>query len=119
MKELLNCPNCGAPIEDTKCPYCGTVFIDFASMDMDKPFYLAIKHYGKVMTCKARIEHAELTTSWDDYGCCLYCDDRVVDTLPLKLNQHLDVRMELVEENGIVRKEYDLERFRNGKSDAE
>ena len=24
---LTNCPNCGAPIEDGKCPYCGTSFI--------------------------------------------------------------------------------------------
>ena len=24
---LTNCPNCGAPIEDGKCPYCGTSFM--------------------------------------------------------------------------------------------
>lgn len=23
-----NCPNCGAPIETVKCPYCGTPFLD-------------------------------------------------------------------------------------------
>ena len=23
---LTNCPNCGAPIEGGKCPYCGTNF---------------------------------------------------------------------------------------------
>ena len=27
-----NCPNCGAPIETEKCPYCGTMFLDFAAM---------------------------------------------------------------------------------------
>ena len=26
MKDLLNCPNCGAPIKGSKCEYCGTVF---------------------------------------------------------------------------------------------
>lgn len=26
MKDLLNCPNCGAPINGSKCEYCGTVF---------------------------------------------------------------------------------------------
>lgn len=24
---LTNCPNCGAPIEDGKCSYCGTKFL--------------------------------------------------------------------------------------------
>ena len=26
MKDLLNCPNCGAPISGSKCEYCGTTF---------------------------------------------------------------------------------------------
>lgn len=26
MKELLNCPNCGAPITGPRCEYCGTTF---------------------------------------------------------------------------------------------
>lgn len=107
MKELLNCPNCGA------------VFIDFASMDMDKPFYLKIKSNGKVMTCRARIEHADLTTSWDNKMCALYADDLVVETLAFPPKHYLDVQMVLVEDNGVIAKEYDLERFRNGKSDAE
>lgn len=28
---MKNCPNCGAPIETAKCPYCGTLFIDFGA----------------------------------------------------------------------------------------
>lgn len=28
-----NCPNCGAPIETEKCPYCGTIFLDFAATE--------------------------------------------------------------------------------------
>lgn len=28
-----NCPNCGAPISSIECPYCGTVFYDFATID--------------------------------------------------------------------------------------
>ena len=24
---LTNCPNCGAPISEGKCPYCGTSFL--------------------------------------------------------------------------------------------
>lgn len=26
VKDLLNCPNCGAPISGSKCEYCGTWF---------------------------------------------------------------------------------------------
>lgn len=26
MINEFNCPNCGAPITSTKCPYCGSVF---------------------------------------------------------------------------------------------
>lgn len=26
MKQLVNCPNCGAPIHDYICDYCGTIF---------------------------------------------------------------------------------------------
>lgn len=118
MKELLNCPNCGAPIEDTKYPYCGSVFIDFASMDMDKPFYLKIKHDEKVMTCKARIDHAELSTSWNNNEFYLCADDRVFNTIMRSSQERrLDVQMVIVEDDGVFVKEYDLERFRYGQPD--
>ena len=26
---VTNCPNCGAPIEGGKCPYCGTKFLKY------------------------------------------------------------------------------------------
>lgn len=118
MKELLNCPNCGAPIEDTKCPYCGSVFIDFASMDTDKPFYLKIKHDGKVMTCKARIDHAELSTSWNNNEFYLCADDRVFNTIMRSSQEHrLDVQMVIIGDDVVFVKEYDLERFRYGQPD--
>lgn len=43
---MTNCPNCGAPIDNyiyVKCPYCGTDYFDFATMDVDKPFWIKIK----------------------------------------------------------------------------
>ena len=39
----MNCPNCGAPIESAKCPYCGTLIIDFANIDIDTPTYLRVR----------------------------------------------------------------------------
>lgn len=31
-----NCPNCGAvyTLEDTKCPYCGTLYLDMGMLDL-------------------------------------------------------------------------------------
>lgn len=26
IRDKFNCPNCGAPISNTECPYCGSVF---------------------------------------------------------------------------------------------
>lgn len=43
MTEKTNCPNCGAPIAESKCPYCGTVFYDMTVLDMENPGILRIK----------------------------------------------------------------------------
>lgn len=55
MKEH-NCPNCAAPIHDVECPYCGTLFIDFASMDIDRPFFIRFKYDGMVAEAKVRMQ---------------------------------------------------------------
>lgn len=39
---MLNCPNCAAPIESDICPYCGSVFLDWASFDMKRPTFVKI-----------------------------------------------------------------------------
>ena len=38
-----NCPNCGAPITTDVCQYCGTVFLDFAAIQANKPSYIKFK----------------------------------------------------------------------------
>ena len=38
----LNCPNCAAPIESDICPYCGSVFLDWASFDMKRPTFVKV-----------------------------------------------------------------------------
>ena len=55
-----NCPNCGAPIEDVKCPYCGTILYDFAALDVDHPTYVRIKVGEDVLTFNARLAHASV-----------------------------------------------------------
>ncbi len=39
---MLNCPNCAAPIESDICPYCGSVFLDWASFDMKRPTFVKV-----------------------------------------------------------------------------
>lgn len=47
-----NCPNCGGVIDSERCPYCGTLFIDFACIDADKPFFMKIKRNGVISIVK-------------------------------------------------------------------
>ena len=64
-----NCPNCGAPIETEKCPYCGTMFLDFAAMDADQPFYMKVKQDGKIYILKVMMSSMELKADYSDaYG---------------------------------------------------
>ena len=51
-----NCPNCGAPydINEYKCPYCGTLYLDLSMIDFDNqiPLFLSIKQHGTIITQK-------------------------------------------------------------------
>lgn len=67
-----NCPNCGAPIEGAKCPYCGTLLLDFADIEMDKPSYVRIKMYGKVVMLRVVPRVLEVEYNNDSF---LYADN--------------------------------------------
>ena len=56
MREKLNCPNCGAPITEEICPYCGTIFYDFANIEIGKPAALRLKTGHRLTVCKAVAE---------------------------------------------------------------
>ena len=58
--ERYNCPNCGAPIESTQCPYCGTVFYDFTALDSDKPTYIRMNWHGNQIVFRAIMRSAEI-----------------------------------------------------------
>lgn len=57
MTDLLNCPNCGAPIQNDICPYCGSVFLDWAAFDIQKPTFVKVRSWDghiklmKIATC--------------------------------------------------------------------
>lgn len=73
---MLNCPNCGAPIQRDICPYCGSVFLDWACFDMNRPTFVKVRdHYGHIKLLKIMPISTALTLS--DDSCELYADDRI------------------------------------------
>lgn len=61
-EELLNCPNCSAPISGDRCDYCGTQFIDCTTIRPDKPFYLKFSPDGKnTIISKVYLENLEIS----------------------------------------------------------
>lgn len=96
-----NCPNCGAPIEGAKCPYCGTLLLDFADMEMDKPSYVRIKIHDKVAMLKV-VPYA-LTVEYEEPD-ILYADNMpmYVQTAP-KGDIKLSMRI-VPDEQGIYKR---------------
>lgn len=62
-----NCPNCGAPINSIECSYCGTVFYDFATLNSEKPTYLRMNWYNKIITVKAVMRSASISFEYNEF----------------------------------------------------
>lgn len=64
MKDILNCPNCGAPIVDDKCSYCGAVFLDICDVSSGSLVYLKFVPdplEKKTMYMRARVNGLNFT----------------------------------------------------------
>lgn len=85
-----NCPNCGAPIAGEKCPYCGTVFVDFAAMDADAPFFMKIKHKGEIFVLKVVMG----SISMHSEPLCLYANN--MEVLRMRGPTELDMNFTVV-----------------------
>lgn len=70
MREILNCPNCGAPITSEQCPYCGTLFYDFSAIEIGKPCFLKIKWGNNIMLVKANARNIELNMNSNTVDAC-------------------------------------------------
>ena len=77
-----NCPNCGAPINEVVCPYCGTVFYDFTAIDSEKPTYIRMNMDGKQFVFKALMVSANIDLKQDEYPLFadIFADNRIVST---------------------------------------
>ena len=66
--DRYNCPNCGAPIDSTVCPYCGTTFYDFASIGINENAYVRIKvPSGQILVFKAYVIGATWENTINEY----------------------------------------------------
>lgn len=56
IPSITNCPNCGAPIDSDKCPYCGTRLINIAELEPGEKIWLIFKdNQNKDIVCASRV----------------------------------------------------------------
>lgn len=79
--KVYNCPNCGAPITNEKCPYCGTIIYDFTVIDTQHPCYIKIKDNDKIIILKAQTKDVELNCINDYYDIYGGNNNHLVDRL--------------------------------------
>ena len=93
MEKTTNCPNCGAPIEGDKCPYCGTEVIDLCCLDTDKPFYVKLRNNGQIIKFKAMTRGINTESQYDyAYGTCLaYGESSVMTSVNTEIEITLSV----------------------------
>ena len=102
-----NCPNCGAPITDAKCQYCGTVHYDFANLKVGDISLIRLKLGDTLHTFKAVVKGVSITS---DPTNSFYADDYVVSTNP---TWDLDISMTLVQDvSGVLVASYKREKER-------
>ncbi len=92
MRERLNCPNCGMPIVNTKCEYCGTVFYDFADLDLDAPSYVRVKRGNDIFVFKAKVNKFSVT--YEPVFADFYANNDVCHTARISEDVTIDISMQ-------------------------
>lgn len=67
IKEVTNCPNCGAPITGARCEYCGTMLVDFAAIKSDGPFWMKFNLRGQTFMAKVVLAEMESCSTPEFY----------------------------------------------------
>ena len=93
MAERLNCPNCGAPITGTKCEYCGSLFLDFGSIEIGKPMWLRIKYNGELALVYVYPTNCRINQFFD-YP-VLYADSMIAD-ITSRRRMEIEIKFESV-----------------------
>ena len=112
IRETLNCPNCGAPIDGVKCQYCGTVIYDFANFAIGKESYLRMDLGGKLVVLKAIGTSAEFHMESDRVR--FWRDDNPIAVMTVP-HYSFDLSFEVVSDAGVLLTEY-LKEGANGRA---
>lgn len=67
--KLTNCPNCGAPIESEKCPYCHTTILDFAALQIGEPTYVKFKIGDTYILMRLLVDVFNITPTYETVSC--------------------------------------------------
>ena len=100
---MLNCPNCGAPLDVTqnKCAYCGTSYFDLTCIPMNEPFYLRLnvrsRENPQVLCNKVITTGVTLSNFPDSLGCYRNCDGEIMHSFVLP---HIEYSMTFKVLNG-------------------
>lgn len=104
-KSELNCPNCGAPITGEYCPYCGSVFYDWAALDTNEPKYVKFKLGDKVVMAKAIMK--DYTLTYDQTPETIYANNDIFTTVMSPPTMTIATEFEVIPENGVMYKVID------------
>ena len=93
---MTNCPNCGAPISDWQCEYCGAAFYDFSSLDIsfNKPIFMRFKFEGKILQTKVNLTKFNVNSSPDDVR--FYSDNNPIACMS-RVRTEIDVGFEAID----------------------
>lgn len=108
IKKEHNCPNCAAPVTDYICPYCGTAFIDFASIDNEKPCYIRMKYDNHIVEAKVILDSMSITQH--DYEPTMYVLHDPCLYISKQPQCDIDISMHTISmDDGAILKHYRLE----------
>lgn len=74
VPRMTNCPNCGAPIEGDKCPFCGTRLINIADLEIGDPIWLVFRNEHGVRGIRIALDHISVSQDYDQ-DCFYYLDN--------------------------------------------
>lgn len=99
MNEVLNCPNCGAPVTGEKCEYCGTVIYDFSVIDINKPSYIKMRFNDRLFIFCAILRSAVIST--ENYYERYFCDDLEFCNAP-RVDMSISAEFDVIEKDGVL-----------------
>lgn len=90
MRQVTNCPNCGAVINSEKCEYCGTVIYDFCNLEPGKKSYIRMKINNNLIVFAAMLTSLDVNMV---PGNTLYADGAPVVESPPEGTMTLEMRI--------------------------